>query len=290
MILVTGATGGLGGAVVRQLLARKDASDIAVLARDPAKAAAFAEQGVSVMVGEYGDRDSLSRAMEGVSRVLLIASNEPESRMRQHQNVVEAASEADVQLFGFASRSLKSIERSQNALMRDYFDTEELIRRSGLPAVMFRNALYLDTLPAFLGGPAVYQTGIRIPAGRGAVAYALRREMGEAMANGMLDQSNGDRTYVIAASDAYTFDDVASALGDIHHTSVTYTSTSDEQFVSEATRRGLPEPIARQTVGFFADIRDNQLDETSADLQTLLGRPPASLRDGLGELFPPPAS
>ena len=55
--------------------------------------------------------------------------------------------------------------------------TEALIRESGVPALIFRNALYLDTPPVSLGGPAVFTAGIRVPAGQGAVAYALRREM-----------------------------------------------------------------------------------------------------------------
>ena len=68
MILVTGATGQLGAAVVRQLLARTDASEIAVLVRDPDKAAALERQGVSVRVGEYGDAGSLARASDLVLR------------------------------------------------------------------------------------------------------------------------------------------------------------------------------------------------------------------------------
>jgi NAD(P)H dehydrogenase (quinone) len=288
MLLITGATGQLGTAVVRQLLARTDASQIAVLVRDPGKAVGLDRQGVTVRLGDYGDTDSLARAMQGVDRVLLIASSEFQQRMQQHQNVIAAAQAAGVELLGFTSRSLNHMEGSQNAMMRDYFETEARIRESGVPAVIFRNALYLDTLPFSLGGPAVFKSGIRVPAGQGRVAYALRREMGEATANAMLDHSGGDRTYVLAAPKAYTFDDVARALSEISGSAVTYTSVSDEDFVAYAIEQGVPEQMARHLVGFFADVRDNQLDETSTDLQTLLGRAPASLKDGLAELFTPP--
>jgi NAD(P)H dehydrogenase (quinone) len=200
--------------------------------------------------------------MEGADRVLLIASSEFRQRMQQHQN----------------------------AMMRDYLATEALIRHSGVPAVIFRNALYLDTLPVSLSGPAVFKTGIRVPAGHGAVAYALRREMGEATANAMLDHSDGDRTYVLAAPRAYTFDDVARALSEISGPTVIYASVSDDDFVARAVEQGIPEQAARHLAGFFADVRDHHLDETSTDLQALLGRAPASLKDGLAELFTPPAS
>ncbi len=289
MILVTGATGQLGVAVVRQLLARTDASQVAVLARDPGKAAGLEQQGVSVRPGEYGDTGSLARAMAGADRVLLIASSDFQQRLQQHQNVIDAAQTAGVKLLGFTSRSLRDMAGPGNAMMRDYFETEARIRESGVPAVIFRNALYLDTLPVSVGGPAVFAAGIRVPAGQGAVAYALRREMGEATANAMLDHPAGDRTYVLAAPRAYTFGDVARALSEISGSAVTYTSVSDDEFVAHAIGQGVPEPLARYLVGFFADVRASQLDETSTDLQTLLGRAPASLRDGLAELFTPPS-
>ncbi len=210
--------------------------------------------------------------------------------MQQHRNVIDAAQAAGVELLGFTSRSLNDMEGPENAMMRDYFETEALIRQSGVPAVIFRNALYLDTLPVSLGGPAVFTAGIRVPAGQGAVAYALRREMGEATANAMLDHSGGDRTYVLAAPQAYTFDDVARALSEISGSTVTYTSVSDDDFVAHAIGQGVPEQLARHLVGFFADVRDHLLDETSTDLQALLGRAPASLKDGLAELFTRPGA
>jgi NAD(P)H dehydrogenase (quinone) len=290
MILVTGATGQLGAAVVRQLLTRTDGPEIAVLVRDPGKAAALERQGVSVRVGEYGDPGSLARAMKGADRVLLVASSEFQQRAQQHQNVIDAAKAAGVGLLGFTSRSLRDIAGSRNTMLRDYFETEASIRERGVPAVIFRNALYLDTLPFFLGGPAVFQAGICLPTGQGAVAFALRREMGEAAANAMLDHSDGNRTYVLAAPRAYTFEDVAQALSQISGSAVTYTPVSDDDFVAHAVKVGVTEQLARQLIESFADVRDNQLDETSTDLQALLGRPPASLKDGLAELFTPAAS
>jgi NAD(P)H dehydrogenase (quinone) len=285
MMLVTGASGQLGSAVVRRLLERADAAEVAVLVRDERKATDLAGRGVAVRVGDYDDVAALDRAMIGVDRVLLIAGNDPQRRVQQHQNVIDAAVQAGVALIGFASRSLRDVQASKNSLMGDYFETEDRIRRSGLPHVLFRNALYLDTVPVYVGGSRVFETGIRLPAGDGRVAYALRREMGEALANAMLDHAGADRTHVIAASRAYTFDDVAAALTEISGRTVDYVQVSDEDYVAATVRAGVPEPLARRFLGFYFDIRDDQLDQTSTDLQTLLGREPATLQEGLRELF-----
>lgn len=285
MILTTGATGQLGSAVVERLLQRTDPSGIAVLVRDPDKAADLAARGVSVRVADYDDTGGLEQAMKGIDRVLLIPGTAPQQRVQQHQNVIDAAVTAEVALLGFASRSLRNIEGSENGLMSDYFETEDRIRRSGLTHVLFRNALYLDTLPQFVGGPQVFDTGVRLPTEDGRGAYALRREMGEALANGMLDHADGNRTYVVAAPEAYSFDDVAAALSELAGRPVAYTRITEEEWVTTAVDRGLPEPVARRAAGFFADIRDHQLDETSTDLEDLLGRRPTHLVDGLRELF-----
>lgn len=61
MMLVTGATGQLGSAVVRRLLERTDAADVAVLVRDEHKAADLAGRGVAVRVGDYDDTTALDR-------------------------------------------------------------------------------------------------------------------------------------------------------------------------------------------------------------------------------------
>jgi hypothetical protein len=98
MILVTGATGQLGSAVVRQLLARTDASEIAVLARDPGKAADLEKQGVSVRAGDYDDTGSLARAAgnrprpaDRVERLPAAAAAAPERDRRRKGRRHQAA-------------------------------------------------------------------------------------------------------------------------------------------------------------------------------------------------------
>src|SRR5690349_17996120 len=93
MILITGATGQLGRAVVKQLAKRVAAERIGVFVRDKRKAAELKEQGVKLFVGNYDDIASLDQAMRGVERVLLISGTE-QNRIQQHKNVVDAAQRA----------------------------------------------------------------------------------------------------------------------------------------------------------------------------------------------------
>ncbi len=68
---VTGATGFIGGVVVRKLLERGD--DVVAVVRDPGRARHLADQGVELARGDVADRDSLVAPMRGVDGVFHIA-------------------------------------------------------------------------------------------------------------------------------------------------------------------------------------------------------------------------
>ena len=60
---------------------------------------------VDIRVGDYDNTASLDKAMQGIEKVLLIASTNEDRRRPQHQNVVDVAKKAGVQ----CTISLKSV-------------------------------------------------------------------------------------------------------------------------------------------------------------------------------------
>ena len=285
MILVTGATGHLGTAVIHQLLKKTAANKVVGLARDAHKAADLKEKGVDVRVGNYDDVASLDRARQNVEKVLLIASNDEDNRLSQHKNVVDAAKKAGVQLIAYTSRNLKDRSTLVNRLMDGHFQTEDYIKESGLNYALFRNALYMDVIPQFVGGEKVFETGINLPAGEGRGAYALRREMGEAIANVLAEDGCNNRIYKFTGSEAFSFGDVAAALTDLSGREVRYASAEKLAFEAQMKGRGTPDPIIKKVTGFITDIKNGQEAEVCSDLEKLLGRKQAELRDGLKTLF-----
>ena len=84
-ILVTGATGSLGGAAVDFLLKRTDASNISVLVRDAAKVADLKAKGVTLLEGDYNDYASLVKAFKGIDKLYFVSSSDIENRNDQHK-------------------------------------------------------------------------------------------------------------------------------------------------------------------------------------------------------------
>jgi NAD(P)H dehydrogenase (quinone) len=285
MILVTGATGQLGTAVIDHLLKKTSANQIAALVRDESKASALKEQGVDIRVGSYDDPVSLDKAMQGIEKVLLIAGTDEENRLRQHKNVIDAAKRARVQCIAYTSRALKDRNTLANKLMEGHFQTEDYVKECGLNYILFRNILYMDTIGQFVGGGKVFDTGIDLPTGDGRVAFALRSEMGEAIANTLLESDRRNRIYQLTGSESYSFDDVAATLSDLSGKAVNYTPAEKSVFETQMKDRGTPEIMVRRVVGFMTDIKNGQESEVSPDLENLLGRKPASLKQGLKVLF-----
>jgi NAD(P)H dehydrogenase (quinone) len=222
--------------------------------------------------------------MQGVEKVLLISGGGEDDALQQHYNVVDAAKRAGVRCLAYTGRALKDPSTLVNQLMVRHFQTEDYIQASGLNYILFRNILYMDTLPLFTG-PRVFETGIRLPAGQGRVAYALRSEMGEAIANVLLENTCDNRTYYFTGSEAYSFDDVAAALTAASGKPVAYTPIEQTAFAASMRERGVPELAIERTAGFMADIKQGQEAEVSPELETILGRKPTSLTEGVKLLY-----
>lgn len=284
MILVTGATGHLGTATINQLLKKVPATQVAALARSEEKAAGLKARGVDVRIGDFNDTASLNAAMQGITKVLLI-STVSEQRLQEHINVVDAAKRAGVKHILYTGIAMKDINTSAiKALMNSHFETEDYIKQSGLTYTLLRNSLYADVLPMFVG-EAVFENGIALPGGNGKATYALRREMGEAAANILASDGHENKTYHITGSDTYSYADVAAILSELSGKDVTYTDVPQDEFAAQLKAAGLPDFAIFLTGGFATDTKNNQFDNTTNDLEQLLGRKPADLKTALKEVY-----
>ncbi|RYY11330.1 MAG: SDR family oxidoreductase, partial [Cytophagaceae bacterium] len=284
MILITGATGQLGRAILHTLVQKTAPSHLAALVREAGKAADLQAQGIDIRVGDYSDPASLDRAMQGVTKVLLISGGGSPDALQQHYNVVDAAQKAGVQCLAYTSRALKDPAALANTLMVRHFQTEDYIKASGLPYLLFRNILYMDVLPYYVGKD-VRTTGLNLPGGQGRVPYALRSDLGEAIANALLTSPCANTTFVLTGREAYSFDDVAAGLTTVYGQPVPYTAVEPAALAAQMQAQGYPPFMFQHLLGFLTDIKNGQEADATSDLERLLGRPPITLQEGLFNLF-----
>lgn len=283
-ILVTGATGQMGNAVIETLLKKIPSDHIAVLTRKEEKQLAFQAKGFQAYLGDYNDINALEKAMKGVDTVLLISAGDQGDRMQEHRNIIDTAKKIGITNIAYTSRSLRDRATLSNKLMLEHFETEDYIKASGLKYTIFRNALYMDVIPLFVG-KQVFDTGIFQPAGDGQVAFALRQEQSEAMANVLVNEVCANKTYKFTGTEGYSFYDVANVLSQLSGKEVHYTAVEIPAFEGIMKQKGLPEGMIKKIIDFNLDIKNGQEADVTNDLEEKLGRKPSTLKEGLKVLF-----
>jgi len=274
-ILVTGATGQLGRLAIDSLLARGvTASDIVALVRDPAKAADLAERGVDIRVGTFEDSASLDAAFVGIDRLLFISGSEVGQRVAQHQNVIDAAVRAEVELVAYTS--VVRADTSPLALAAEHKATEEALAASGLPTALLRNSWYVENYTAQI--PVQLEHGVVLgAAGEGRVSAATRADYAEAAAAVVTTDDQAGQVYELGSDDAFTMEEYAAQLSTASGAPVTYQDLSVADYSAALVGAGLPQGYADLLASSDDGLKQGALLAESGDLSRLIGRPTTSL-------------
>ncbi len=268
-IAVTGATGQLGRLTLQALLDRGvPAGNLVALVRDPAKAADLAAQGIQVRQADYRQPDTLSAALNGVNRLLLVSSNDFDDRVGQHRNVINAARDAGVDLIAYTS--ILNADRSGMILAGDHQATEALLRESGVPFTLLRNGWYTENYD--LKG-AVKNGAILGAAGTHALNPAPRRDYAEAAAAVLSTDGHAGQTYELAGDEAVTLADLAAEVARQSGQPVTYHDLSPEEYARTLAGFGVPEGFAHVLADSDTGITRGELTTDRRDLSRLIGRP-----------------
>ncbi|RAY12941.1 NmrA/HSCARG family protein [Actinomadura craniellae] len=147
-ILVTGATGGQGGAVARRLL--DDGWAVRALVRDPDKQGAkdVKALGAELVTGDLDDLDSLRAAAQGVHGVFSVqpadlADPHPGVEVLRGKNVADAAKATNVAHLVYSSVGAAGCE-SGVAHFESKEEIEAHIDAIGVPATVLRPVFFME--------------------------------------------------------------------------------------------------------------------------------------------------
>ncbi len=280
-ILVTGATGNLGKAVTESLLKKTAAANISVLVRDADKAAAFKNQGVNVLVGNYDNYASLIAAFKGIDKVYMVSGNDIANRKQQHDNVVNAAKEAGVKHVVYTSFQRKNETDSTpiNFVASSHLSTERQLKASGLTYTILQHGIYADMIPIFAGAHLLENKTIFLPAGEGKTAYAVRTDQAEAGAIVLLDETDkyNNKSIELAGNEGISWGQVATMISEITGEQIVYVSPSNQEFTAALTNAGVPAEIIGLMAGFSNAADEGEFENVTHELETILGRKPITV-------------
>jgi len=278
-ILVTGATGRVGGHVVQQLVQR--GADVRVLVRDPAKADFPA--GVEVVQGDLLDIDAVRAAFSGV-RTLFLLNAVAADEFTQALIALNIARESGVERVVYLS-----VIHADRFVNVPHFavksGAERMIQQMGFSATILRPAYFIDnelTIKDVVLNHGLYP----MPIGGKGLAMVDARDIAEVAAIELIrrDQAPGKlptETLNLVGPDTLTGSDVAAIWSDVLGRPVAYGGddpTGFEQNLASFMPKWMAYEMRLMAERF---VGDGMLPETGdvERLTKILGRPLHTYRD-----------
>ncbi|NYE59339.1 NAD(P)H dehydrogenase (quinone) [Duganella sp. 1224] len=263
-LLVAGASGHLGRLVL-QHLRRLGAHHLIATTRTPSSGQRYAD---------FDNADSLPAAFAGAQRMLLISTAlgyAGPRRVAQHRNAIDAAVRAGVKSIVYTSLL--------GAVNDDHTQTETMLRDSGLPHIILRNAYYMeplrDTLAAAAGcGKLVSAATI------GRAAYITRDDCALAAAHALL-LPPATRQLDIVGPQALSGADLAKIGSEAFGKPIAFSAVGPGERADMLAAQGTPPQLARMIAHVEKALDSGMMDSTSKDYTALTGRQACTLRDFL---------
>ncbi len=220
MDLVAGATGSLGGMIVRRLLG--DGRLVRALVRSPAHRRPLEEAGAEVAIGDLRDPASLQAACRGIDVVVSTASAtrreddtvENVDRLGT-QNLVDAARKAGVRRFVFVSTNGASPDSPVPAF-RAKAAAEAHIRASGMEHAILQPDAFMDIwfgmlieMPLGTGQPVTL-----VGESKGRHSFIAQRDVARFAAAAVRSPGELKATIPLGGPEAITFRQAAEAYGE----------------------------------------------------------------------------
>ena len=269
MILVTGATGLVGGAVVRQLAAQ--GVPVRALVRSPEKAAALSRPTVQTVVGDFGRPETLGPTLQGVTRALLISHHDVR-QVELQGNFVEAARRAGgvhvVKLSGLATAP-----GSPSQSGRWHAETEAQIRDAGLPWTFLRPPYFMQNL--LRAAPAIAAHGVLTAAmNNGRIAMVDARDVAAVAVAALTAPGHEGQTYAITGPESLSHARVAAILSEAVGRPITYRDIPLDVLREQLAAGGAPPWLVGVRMEFTTLLREGFAALVTDTVLRITGRPP----------------
>lgn len=268
MILVTGSSGSVGGAVLGELLRLK--APVRGLYRSEADAAK-AVAGVETAIADFADAAALDRALKGVEKVFLVCSPIPEL-VALETNVVDACVRNGVK--HVLLNSAYGAGQWNKSFPSWHFAVEERLKASGLAYTIIRPESFMQNMVTYFAGSIKTDHAFYTAGGDAPLAFIDVRDIAAAAGAVLTQDGHPGKTYTLTGSEAISYGEVAARISKLLGTTVNYVAITPEQSKQAMEGMGMPAWQVQALVDLAAFYTEGPGAEVTEDVRTVLGRAP----------------
>ena len=274
MILVTGAAGKTGRALIRAL-SKRDAAVKALVHRPEQQEKMYSLGAAQVVAGDLGDRSDVENAVTGVEVIYHICPNVDPREVDYANMLLDSAISAEVRLFGY--HSVLHPQTKQMAHHWQKLHVEEKIFESGLPFTVMQPCAYMQNLLSQLEPKGDYDV-IQLPYSMDAKFSLVDLEdVATVIAKVLCEPGHQRAIYELAGPEPLSYRQIAAKLQAYLKKPVQVERIEISKWVSNARANGLNEYATSTLRSMFEYYDQFGLQGNANVLTYLLGRAPGTL-------------
>jgi uncharacterized protein YbjT (DUF2867 family) len=268
-VLVTGATGTIGGEVARLLTSE----DVKVRAgiRSEMRGAELKRLGAELAIIDYGRPETLRPAMAGVDALFLLTPFDSEM-VRMTAAIVAEAKKAGVKRI--VKLSAFGAGEGAITLGRWHRQAEKVIENSGIPYTFLRPTSFMQNLLRM--APAIREEErLYVPAGDGKSAFIDARDIAAAAAETLIHEGHEGKIYTLTGPEVLGYRQVASLLSKALGKRVIYINIAEQD--ARRSMRSMPDWMVEALLELYRVVRVGRMEVITDTVEELTGKRPRTL-------------
>lgn len=276
MILISGATGGIGGEVCRLL--KEAGTPFRAMARRQEQVDAFQRQGIEAVRGDFDHPETLAAAMQGCATMFLITPPTPD-QFAQETAVIDAAKHAGVGRIVKISASDGNV-RSPVPWARTHARIDHHLRAAGIGWTILKPTAFMQNFLWFKD--PIARGFLPQVTGKGSVSWVDTRDVARVAATVLTGQGHDGATYFLTGPETLDMTEAARRLSAVVGRKVRYLDLPTPVFRALLRLTGNSRWMAKGLVVQFADVVAGHHDiDPTFEIERLTGKPPHGFTDFL---------
>ncbi len=265
-ILVTGARGNLGSAVVRVLAD----SGAGTVAGGTTPEAMQVPEGIEKVKIDYTRPDTVEAALQGADGLFLVAPPLDWDAAAKLTPVIDQAKTAGVR--HLVLNSALGVDQNDAAPLRT---VEKHLIASGIGYTILRPNFFMENFSSGFLAPMITQGGIFLAAGDAGTSFISTEDIA-AVTAAVFDKQDTGAEYNLTGPAALDHTRVAGIISELSGRQIQYHALSEEAMLQGAREQGIPEDATRYMAVLYSAVRNGWMAAVSDAVEKLTGRPPIS--------------
>lgn len=270
-IMVTGATGNVGSAIIRELLAK--GHEIRAAEFEVERAEAMFGSAVETVAFDFFKPESFAPALAGIEKLFLMRPPAISDVQQYLFPAIDTAIAAGVKHIVFLS--LIGIEKNK---IVPHYKVEQYLLQSDINWTFLRPSFFMQNLNTTHRSEIKEDNEIAVPAGKGKTSFIDVRDIAAVAALTLTEAGHKNKTYELTGPEALDYNQVAALFSEVLGREIRYRSPSLLRFIRMQSKKGIKREFALVMAGLYTSTRFGMANKVTDGFKQLIDRDPISLR------------